>query len=35
VIGVEDDTLLGVIDTLAAAKGLGEEVVENVSKHIV
>ena len=35
VIGVRDDVILGATDTLAAAQGLGEEVAEDVGKHIV
>ena len=35
VIGVGDDALLGVIDTLIAALGPGGEVAEDVTKHII
>ena len=35
VIGVGDDVLLGVTDTLAAAQGPGKEVAEDIGKHIV
>jgi hypothetical protein len=35
VIGVGDDALPGVTDTLAAAQGQGWEVVEDVDKHII
>ena len=35
VIGVGDGTILGAIDTLAAAQGPSVEVAEDVSKHIV
>ena len=34
-IGVGDDAPPGAIDTLVAAQGPGEEVAEDVSKHIV
>jgi hypothetical protein len=34
-IGVRDDVLLGATNTLAAAQGLGGEVAEDVSKHII
>jgi hypothetical protein len=35
VIGEGDDAISGATDTLAAAQGLGREVAEDVSKHIV
>jgi hypothetical protein len=35
VIGVRDDALSGAIYTLAAAQEHGEEVAEDVGKHIV
>jgi hypothetical protein len=35
VVGVKDDMLLAMTDTLAAAQGPGREVAEDVSKHII